>query len=203
MYHKGVNRELVIQTAVELAEKNGLNSFSMHQLAEALGIRTASLYKHVSGLDEVITELGRYALKLQRDEELKAIEGLHGDEAVFAFASAYRRFAQMHPELYRTILSMQHMSNDALEKETVVLADTVMYVLKDYDLDEIELMHWQRILRSIMHGFITHEEAGYFIHFAADKEDTYRLAIQCFLDGLKGRKRGNATEDRREKTEEE
>ena len=65
MYHKGVNRELVIQTAVELAEKNGLNSFSMHQLAEALGIRTASLYKHVSGLDDVITELGRYSLKLQ------------------------------------------------------------------------------------------------------------------------------------------
>lgn len=191
MYHKGVNREIVIQTAVELAEKNGLNTFSMHQLAAELGIKTASLYKHVSGLNDVITELGRYALKLLREEELKVIEGLKGDEAVFAFAAAYRSFAQKHPELYRTILNMQHMSNDALERETVVLADSVMDVLKDYDLNEAERMHWQRILRSIMHGFISHEEAGYFIHFAPDKEDTYLLAIQCFLDGLKNRRQGN------------
>jgi hypothetical protein len=30
-------------------------------------------------------------------------------------------------------------------------------------------MHWQRILRSMMHGFVAHEEAGGFSHFPIDK----------------------------------
>ena len=159
----------------------------MHQLAEALGIRTASLYKHFSGLDDVITEIGLYALKLQRDEELKAIQGLHGDEAVYALAFAYRAFAAEHPELYRTILSMQNMSNEILEKQSVMITEPILIVLKDLGLSETECMHWQRIIRSLMHGFIAHEQVGYFIHFPASKEETYRMAIRCFLDGLHNR----------------
>lgn len=58
MYHKGVTRKIVIETAIRMAEERGLNSFSMNQLAGELGIRTASLYKHVSGLEDVITGIG-------------------------------------------------------------------------------------------------------------------------------------------------
>ena len=134
--------------------------------------------------DGIVMARGNYG-GIVTDYEGRVING--EDEAVFALAMAYRRFAQEHPELYRIILAMQHMDNNVLEREASVLADTVMQALGDFDLTEEELMHWQRILRSLMHGFIAHEEAGYFIHFAADKEDTYRLGIQCFLDGLKHR----------------
>jgi len=188
MYHKGVTRQSVIQTAVDIIERNGWNGFSMHILAAELGIKTASLYKHVSGLEDVVTEVGRSALRLLKQTIEDAVDGQHGDEAVFALAVAYREYAHSHPELYRTILNMQKMENEALSKDASLLAEVVVETLNDYDLTGQEKSHWQRILRSIMHGFISHEEAGYFIHYDADKEDTYLMAIKCFLDGMKHRK---------------
>lgn len=115
---------------------------------------------------------------------MNSIEGLHGDEAIMALACAYRRYAVEHPELYRTILSMQNMSNETLERESSMITEPIVQVLEDYHLTQAEKNHWQRILRSYMHGFIAHEEAGYFIHYPESKEDTYKLGIRCFIHGL-------------------
>lgn len=59
-----------------------------------------------------------------------------------------------------------------------------MQVLSDYPLDSEQIMHWQRALRSIIHGFLSQEEAGYFCHFPIDSNRSYALAIQCYVDGL-------------------
>lgn len=45
-------------------------------------------------------------------------------------------------------------------------------------------IHWQRILRSIIHGFLTQEEAGFFQHYPISVEISYQAAIRCFLNGL-------------------
>ncbi len=184
VYHKGITREMIILTAAELTEKYGLDKFSMHLLAETLGVKTASLYKHVSGMDEVITETGLYALSLQQEEQLKAVSSLHGDEAVAALAWSYRKFALDHPGLYRVIMSMPNMSNELLEKKAVMITEPIMQVLDDYDLNVQEKIHWQRVLRSIMHGFVAHEEAGYFSHFPADREESYKLCIDSCISAL-------------------
>lgn len=187
MYHKGLTRETVIGTAVELVERDGLGAFSMHVLARELGVKTASLYKHVSGLDDIITEVGIYALRLLKETIENAVDGLYQDEAVFALSEAYRKYAHMHPELYKTILNMQKMDNETLRKAASMMAEVVVKVLEEYDLTDQEKSHWQRVLRSVMHGFIAHEEAGYFIHYDADKEDTYKIAIRCFIMGMRHR----------------
>ena len=83
---------------------------------------------------------------------------------------------------------MQHMENETLRKDASILAEIVVKVLNDYDLSGQEKSHWQPILRSYMLGFIANEEAGYFIHYEADKEDTYLIGVQSFLTGLKHRK---------------
>ncbi|MAK59645.1 MAG: hypothetical protein CMK09_01580 [Ponticaulis sp.] len=48
-----LSRDLIGQTALELAESNGLDSLSMRRLAEALGCEAMSLYHHVEGIDGV------------------------------------------------------------------------------------------------------------------------------------------------------
>ena len=184
MYHKGITREQIVDTASRLIEEQGMARFSMHLLAETLGIRTPSLYKHIGSLDELITEVGLQALERQRDAQLKAMEGLNGDEAVFAMADAYRRFALDNPEAYRTILAMMS-ANETLARAAKMITEPVMLALSQYDLTEYQRGHWQRILRSFMHGFIAHEEAGFFVHFNQEKELTYQMGIRCFLDGMK------------------
>ena len=201
MYHKGVTRELVIKTAVELAEEQGWSNFSMNQLAQRLEIRTASLYKHVSGLDDVITEIGMFALASHKEAQLKAIEGLHGPDAVRALANAYRAYTAEHPELYRIIFAMHKMSNETMENHAYMIPEPILQALDGFGLDLPEKKHWQRILRSYMHGFIAQEEAGYFRYYTEDKEETYRLGIECFLNGLMHRNDTHRTETHREETQ--
>lgn len=51
-------------------------------------------------------------------------------------------------------------------------------------------MHGQRILRSVMHGFIDQEEAGFFSREPVSVEESYQAAIQCFLLGVHAGIRG-------------
>ena len=184
VFHKGLTRAIVVKTAKELIEEKGYAQFSMRLLAETLGVKAASLYSHIESTEALFTEVGLLALKQQKRAQMVAMKGKRREEAVYALAEAYRDFAQQHRELYRTIMEMP-LGNDAvLHRAAAMIADPPMQVLADFALDETQQMHWQRILRGFMHGFIAQEEAGYFAHFPIDSHESYHLAIGCFLEGL-------------------
>ena len=52
------------------------------------------------------------------------------------------------------------------------------------DSTKAQTAHWQRVLRGVMYGFAAHEQAGGFSHEAVDENESYRIAIQCVVDGL-------------------
>lgn len=184
MYRKGLNQEQIINYAKEQIEKSGYDQFSMRALAEKLNVKTASLYAHVESMDALLKDVGLLALQEQKAYQLESIAGKHRDEAVMALSEAYRKYAKEHKELYRFIMQMPTSDNEPLKNAASMITEPAMKVLEDYSLREERKMHWQRILRGLMHGFISQEENGYFSHYDADVEESYRIAIQCLIDGL-------------------
>ena len=91
MFHKGLNKEIIVNTAKEMIEENGFGGFSMRKLADKLEVKTASLYTHIESMELLFTEVGLSALKQQRDCLLEAIGEKHGDSAVSALADALRQ----------------------------------------------------------------------------------------------------------------
>lgn len=185
MPRNGVTRERVIASAADLVEQVGKEAFSMRLLAETLNIKTASLYHHVESMDVLFLEVCSYALEMQRTEELKALEGKHGDAAIMALADAYRRFAKEHRELYRLIMSTAAVHGDQMEHVSPCIVEPFLQVLEQTTLDEKEKIHWQRVLRGIVHGFVSQEDAGFFSHLPADVEESFQIAVKCYMDGLK------------------
>lgn len=184
MFHKGLNKEIIVDAAKELIEKEGFPAFSMRKLAETLDVKTASLYTHIESMEALFTEIGLAALKSQRDTLLTAVGEMHRDAAVAALADGYQRFATEHAELYRIIMQMPS-GNDAVLKEAAAMtAEPFMQVLADYRLTENQRMHWQRVLRGVMHGFVSVEQAGYFSHYPVSPKESYQIAIRCIMDGL-------------------
>lgn len=184
MFHKGLNKEIIISTAKELIEENGFGGFSMRKLAERLEVKTASLYTHIESMESLFTEVGLSALKQQRDCLLESIGEKHGNSAVSALAEGYRLFALEHTELYKLIMQMPSGNDEVLKEAAAMTAEPFMRVLCDYDLSEECRMHRQRLLRAMMHGFVSEELAGYFSHYPVSVEESYKKAIACVTDGL-------------------
>ena len=49
-----VTKAAVVQTASDIADREGLGSISLKTVAEALNIRTPSLYNHIAGLEDLL-----------------------------------------------------------------------------------------------------------------------------------------------------
>jgi AcrR family transcriptional regulator len=49
-----LNRERVLQAAVELADREGIDALSMRRLGQELGVEAMSLYNHVENKDDVL-----------------------------------------------------------------------------------------------------------------------------------------------------
>jgi AcrR family transcriptional regulator len=89
----------IVEAARELLEQEGAEGLTMRRLAEQLGIRAPSLYKHVP--DKATLEVAIIATGL---EDLAAaldatVEG--AAEPLAALTVAYRTFALSRPHLYR------------------------------------------------------------------------------------------------------
>ena len=184
MFHKGLNRESVVAAAGELIEQEGMEQFSMRRLAEKLGVKTASLYTHVESMEALFTQVGLSALKTQQAYFADAIQEKQGDDAVLALAQAYRSFAFAHPQLYRLIMQIPAGNDAALKEAAAITAEPFMHVLAAYSISEHRRMHWQRVLRGLMHGFVSEEQAGYFSHYPVSIAESYKLAVGCAIAGL-------------------
>lgn len=74
--------------------------------------------------------------------------------------------------------------DEVLKEAASVTAEPFMNVLDDYHISDSQKMHWQRVLRGLMHGFISEEQAGYFSHYPVSVNESYDIAISCVIDGL-------------------
>lgn len=184
MFHKGLNKEIIVDAAKELIEQDGFPAFSMRKLAEKLNVKTASLYAHIESMEALFTEIGLSALREQQDCLLNAVGEQHEDAAVMALAESYRRFASECAELYKIIMQMPSGDDAVLKEAAAMTAQPFMRVLADYRLTEEQRMHWQRVLRGLVHGFVSEEQAGYFSHYPVSVEESYQIAVRCMIDGL-------------------
>ena len=184
MFHKGLNKEIIVEAAKELIEQDGFQAFSMRKLAEKLNVKAASLYTHIESMEVLFTEIGLAALQKQKDCLLNAIGEKYGAAAIEAAAQSYRQFASEHIELYQLIMKMPSGDNEILKEAAAMTAEPFMKILNDYHISDSRKMHWQRVLRGLMHGFVSEEQAGYFSHFPVSANDSYKIAIQCAIDGL-------------------
>ena len=93
----------MIQTASDYVDQNGLNQLSLKNLAEALSIRTPSLYNHIDSLEQLMLEIAHRGMQSIHHEILQAIIGQSGETALLTVGKVYFQYVIMHPGIYETI----------------------------------------------------------------------------------------------------
>lgn len=184
MAQKGISKDLILAKAIEIIERTGNPAISMRDIAEELQIKTPSLYNHVKSMNDLFIDISRYAADKLKQAQLDAIQGKHRDDALLALATAYRGFAKEHKGLYKVTTYLPSLPGEIRTQTAEMIAGPVFLVLSKYELDQERTIHWQRILRSIINGFLTQEEAGFFQQYPVSVETSYQTALHCYLTGL-------------------
>lgn len=180
MPRKGLNKEAVIDEAIELIRDKGNQAFSINELARRLDIKPASLYNHIQNIDDLTDEIGSRIAGMLREVEADAIYGKKRDEALLALCNAYHSFALKNAELYTVNMGRQLVGRDFEKAKNGEIVDPMMKTLSEYNLDGDQKMHWHRILRAMLHGYVSQEFGGKF----QKNEQTFQKAIHTIILGI-------------------
>lgn len=182
----GLTRTSVVEAGADMVDHVGFDQLGMAVLAQRLGVRTPSLYKHVANQADLAREIALLATtELAADIE-DAIWGLTGTNALVAGAVAMRDFVRKHPGRYAAANTATLSGQDdplRAASERVMAAWASM--LQDYHLDFGEQIHAQRMLRSMLHGFATIEASGGF-QVETSVEDSFTWIINVMDHALRG-----------------
>ena len=175
MPRAGLDAAAVTEAGAAVADELGLDRLNMSIVAERLGVKTPSLYKHVDGLGALIHRIATLGATEVGDTLRDAVQGVAGREALAAAAQALRRYVKQYPGRYAATTGIRPISEDeddplvpALERALAPLEA----VLHAYQLDTTDKIHALRMLRSILHGFATLESSDAF-HIDTDIDDSF------------------------------
>ena len=99
---KGLTRERLVEAALELIDKQGLEGLSMRALAERLQVKAASLYWHVRDRDELLGLLADAILESVSRPRQRAT----WRDTVQATANALQRSVSAHKDVSRILLEV-------------------------------------------------------------------------------------------------
>lgn len=186
MPRAGLTPAAVVAAGAELADEVGFAGATLSQLAERVGVRTPSLYKHVASQGDLNRRIAALALTEAADAISAATQGRAGRDALGAAARALREFVLAHPGRYAATVGVTATGpEDPIAVAEARALDSFVAVLRGYAVAPEEMTHALRGLRSIFHGFAVLQSAGGF-QWSADVDESFEWLITFVDQGLRG-----------------
>jgi AcrR family transcriptional regulator len=151
-----------VAAAAELADEVGPDQLTMAALADRLGVRQPSMYKHVASLDALRQLIAKQGMAEAGEALGRAAIGLARDDALIAMAHAWRAWARDHPGRYQLAERAPapgEAEHQAASDRFVAVIAAVMAGYGIYGDDAIDAI---RVFRSALHGFVSLEANGGF-----------------------------------------
>ena len=163
----------IVAAARAILDEEGLDALTMRRIADRLGIRAPSLYKHFPDKEALEAAVISAAFEEQAEVFERAVG--EGDDPLEALAAAYRRFALTHPHLYR-LMTDRELRRDLLTPGVEDRAGLTIYRAAGEDTDRA------RAAWAFAHGMAMLELTNRFPP-GADIDAAWREGIRAFRNG--------------------
>ena len=174
---------IIVETAADMADRDGLDSVTVTSVAGMLGVQQPALYRHIDGFDGLIRALSLKGRALLAHALSHAALGRAGEDAIEAMAHAWRSFAHEHPGLYEATDRAPSAGDDEMETAIETVTDVLERALVAYELPPDDAVHAARTMRSAFHGFC-HLELGREHPSPVDLDESYRRLIALVSAGV-------------------
>ena len=196
----GLSRELIVATAREMIEAEGLGELSLRRLADRLGVTATALYKHVESKSDLLRSVaaGEFE-RFARHLEGGASPALPLDRLRW-FARSYVDFARESPRLYPVLfLFPPNVEAGETTGELPSATDAFRYGLEPIRdaMDAGELEDRDPLLAGLtmwtaMHGAA--EVALMGMGLGREREDQLiESLIECVIAGLRPKRGAGAS----------
>jgi AcrR family transcriptional regulator len=181
----GLGPASVTEAGAALVDEIGFDNLSMGLLAERLGVKTPSLYKHVDNQADLVHRVAVLSAVELGDALRDAAQGRAGTDALRAAAQAMRTYVKAHPGRYAAGNSVRPGGpDDPLAAAITRMLGSLSAVLRGYRLPPDQEIHALRMLRSTLHGFAVLESEGGF-RFDTDVDDSFAWLVDRIDQGLR------------------
>mgnify|MGYP003657753082 FL=1 len=175
MPRAGLTRDRVVEEAASLADEVGLSRMTLAALADRLGVRQPSLYKHMDSMAGLQRSISLQSKRELGDVLARAAVGRSGADAIHAMSHAYRAWALKHPARYEASNMMPAAGDAESEAASLASIQIIADVLAAYELEGDDAVDAIRAFRSTLHGFVSLEAQGGFALSASIDRSFERL----------------------------
>jgi AcrR family transcriptional regulator len=180
---KGLNRAVVIEAALDLADDDGLAGLNFRALARRLGVTAMAPYSHFTDKEDLLAAMVEHALG-GLDDRLDA--AAPWDEQIAAAMRDLHDVLSRHPAVTDLILAR------AEGERLADLRDVLVAVTVSAGLDETEAVDALRALVSYVLGFATLTRAGRPVTVRRGSARAFDYGLDLLLDSLRARLRGGS-----------
>jgi AcrR family transcriptional regulator len=181
----GLTGEDVVAAAAGLADETGYANLTMGLLADRLGVRPPSLYKHVGSLADLQHRVATLAMTELGEVIRDAVQGKAGLDALNGLLTAVRAYVTAHPGRYTATIGAEFTGpGDPLLAAGTRVISSIAAVLRGYGIGEDEMNHAIRTIRCTMHGFAMLEASRGF-QWDADPDQSFAWMIGFIDRGLR------------------
>lgn len=152
-----LNRDVILDGAITLIERDGPGSLSMRRLGSSLGVEGMAIYHHFKSREELLAAIGDRLLEPLRELEL----GDDWREACRRFATSLRDIAVARPATFQ-LLGLQPLDTPAgLEP-----VERLLRVLVEVGFTAPEALATYRATASYARGYALAEATGFTVDAA-------------------------------------
>lgn len=181
-YPAQVNRDGIIDRALDMIEAEGLQRLTLQHLATSLNIQAPSLYRHVGSKNELLRAVNEITIRRLIDSVLAVADpSLPPRERIIRMATAYRDFAKAYPATYSLAFAATRPEIRPDPEKLQELVLPVQAILSEVS-GNIDSLTALRGLLALLHGFVTLELAGQFQR-GGDLNATFQQSVEVLVHG--------------------
>jgi AcrR family transcriptional regulator len=179
-----LKKQEIIELCVEIVDKDGFLNLSVKTIADKLGIKPPSIYKHFpGGLGEIKDALMTYGWQRIDTKIARSAVGKAGENGLKAMCYALREFAHEHPGVFETVCWHNSYTSEQDQEMTKGVIASLYAVLNSLEFSDVQKMHVLRTLRGYVEGFAMLELHGSF----GDKvslDESFSYGVDALISGI-------------------
>ena len=182
-YPSQVDKARIVEQAQQLLEAEGLEALSLAKLADALGVKAPSLYRHVGHKGALLQAINQVTVEalFAAMHDARATAPAEPKAQLLAIFHAFRHFAHAHPQSYALLFARQATGERPDESLLAGLALSIQTIIAQISGEASALAALRGAL-ALAHGYVT-LELNQQLRRGGDLDVTYEEVITAYLTG--------------------